>query len=690
MRVITILGIWASAVTAETLVIPETVVTAGRIEEESGEVSYTAVSLSSGDFLEGGARTLPEVLGNVPGIMVQKTTHGHGSPFIRGFTGRQNLLLVDGIRVNNSTFRAGPLQYWNTVDPYAVEQFEVVKGQGSVQFGSDAFGGTVNTITRSSGFAEEGEGWFSHGAAYYRFDTNSASHVGRFEASFGQGGKWGILLGVTAKDYGDIRDSALGTMKNTGYPEQDLDLRFDLALNEQTTLTIAHHRVNQDDVWRWHSTVLNPGWMHDGHLTAPGTDLRRVLDQERSLTYARLQGETLSAWAREWEATVSWQSSQDSEDRIRAGGQRDRKVTEVETLGLSVQATADPGFGELLYGVDYYHDDVDTRGSRNGVPRPQNRPVADDATYESLGVFGTWKFTPVDPLEVTVGARFSYVKAAWDRYRPEGAAADMSGENDWTDLSLSLRGLYHLTDNLQAYGGVSQGFRAPNLDDLTGTQFALNGLDSKGSPNLDPEEFVSVELGTRFENETVTAGVAGFYTRLDEAIVRVLDAGGALVPVNASEGYLYGFEAQGEWRFAPQWALSGQVWWLDGQVESPATLGGATRKDTIRRAPPLTAAASLRWTSASERFWVEGRVNAVAEADNLSQLEKTPGNDDQRIPVNGTPGYLVPSLHGGWQATENLTLTLGLENLTDEDYRIHGSGVNEPGFNAIIGVKAGW
>ena len=165
----------------------------------------------------------------------------------------------------------------------------------------------------------------------------------------------------------------------------------------------------------------------------------------------------------------------------------------------------------------------------------------------------------------------------------------MSGENDWTDLSLNLRGLYHLTDNLQAYGGVSQGFRAPNLDDLTGTQFALNGLDSKGSPNLDPEEFVSVELGTRFENETVTAGVAGFYTRLDEAIVRVLDAGGALVPVNASEGYLYGFEAQGEWRFAPQWALSGQVWWLDGQVESPATLGGVTRKDTIRRAPPPPA-----------------------------------------------------------------------------------------------------
>jgi len=134
---------------------------------------------------------------------------------------------------------------------------------------------------------------------------------------------------VSAKDYGDIRDSALGTMKNTGYPEQDYDLHFDMALNEQTKLTIAHHYVSQDDVWRWHNTVFNPGWRHDGHVTTPGTDLQRIYDQERSLSYGRLEGETFSKWAREWEATVSWQSSQDSEDRIRGSERRDIKIAEV-------------------------------------------------------------------------------------------------------------------------------------------------------------------------------------------------------------------------------------------------------------------------------------------------------------------------------------------------------------------------
>jgi hemoglobin/transferrin/lactoferrin receptor protein len=47
-------------------------------------------------------------------------------------------------------------------------------------------------------------------------------------------------------------------------------------------------------------------------------------------------------------------------------------------------------------------------------------------------------------------------------------------------------------------------------------------------------------------------------------------------------------------------------------------------------------------------------------------------------------------IYAGCKATENLDLTLGLENISNIDYRSHGSGNNEPGFNAIIGIKAYW
>ena len=55
--------------------------------------------------------------------------------------------LVEGIRLNNSVFRDGPNQYWNTVDPYSMGRVEVARGPASVLYGSDAVGGVVNVMS---------------------------------------------------------------------------------------------------------------------------------------------------------------------------------------------------------------------------------------------------------------------------------------------------------------------------------------------------------------------------------------------------------------------------------------------------------------------------------------------------------------------------------------------------------------
>ena len=96
---------------------------------------------------------------------------------------------------------------------------------------------------------------------------------------------------------------------------------------------------------------------------------------------------------------------------------------------------------------------------------------------------------------------------------------------------------------------------------------------------------------------------------------------------------------------------------------------------------------ALRYDSPDQRWWVEGRITAAARQDELSARDQ---GDTQRIPPGGTPGYLVASVHAGVQVTENLQLNAALENITDEDYRIHGSGVNQPGISAIIGGKLSW
>jgi outer membrane cobalamin receptor len=99
--------------------------------------------------------TAPEALLLTPGVFVQKTNHGGGSPFLRGLTGNQTLLLVDGIRLSNAVVRYGPNQYFNTIDVFSIEKLEVLRGNGSVQYGSDALGGTIQTFSHELSITEK-------------------------------------------------------------------------------------------------------------------------------------------------------------------------------------------------------------------------------------------------------------------------------------------------------------------------------------------------------------------------------------------------------------------------------------------------------------------------------------------------------------------------------------------------------
>lgn len=667
--------------------LPELIVTASRTSEEVAESPYSSEILTAEELLEEATRNLPQAFLDTPGVLVQQTTPGHGSPYIRGFNGRQTLLLQDGIRLNNSTWRGGPVQYWNTVDSQAIDRIELIKSQGSVLYGSDAIGGTVNTFTKSSGFRDE-VGYFSGGAAYYRFDTNSQSNLGRIEQRFGVGGKWGIMLGVSAKDVGDIKDSALGRMDGTGYSEQSLDFKFEYSLSESQTLTFAHSDLDQDEINRWHNTAANQGWVHGNSFTTAGSDLERSYDQERSLTYFRIEDDNSSAaWLNNWQLTASFQKSQDSEFRVRSSGRADEKILDTDTYGLSFQAESPFGEGDLLWGADYYHDEVDSAGFRDGIARPSNRPIADDSSYDSLGIFANFRQDLSDRFTYDAGTRITYIEADWNGFRPDGAATDQSGSGSWDNLSFSIRGNYEATDTWDVFGGLSQAFRAPNLDDLTGRQFALNGLDSNGSPDVEPETFITAELGGRYTRDDFSFNIAAYHTFIDDAITRIDDGVGGLISTNGSDGYLYGFETEASWNFHPDWELSGFIAWQDGKSEQASVLGGAIAEDTIRRLHPLTASATLKWMHPSENYWIAGRIQATSNQDNLSALA---ASDTQRVPVNGTPSHLVTSIYTGWQVTEDIQLNLALENLTDEDYRIHGSGQNMPGRNLTMSVKFAW
>jgi hemoglobin/transferrin/lactoferrin receptor protein len=635
-------------------------------------------------------RTIPDALDSIPGVLVQKTGYGQGSPFIRGYTGRNNVLLIDGIRLNNSTWRSGPVQYWNTFDQEGVRSFELIKGQGSVLYGSDAIGGTANLISRSSNFRDE-TGFFTHGRAKYRFDTNSQSHVGRLENSIGEGGKWGLSLGLSAKDFGDIKDSAVGRMSHTGYSEEAFDLKFEYALSADSTLTLAHQYLNQDDAQRWHRTQFNPGWVHGNHIIPDQTNTgakSEIFDQERSLTYLRIEGSAYDTWFDDYSATFSYQNSQDStiRDRSNLGRSIDLRNIDLQTFGLDLQLESEIGPGKLVYGLDYYRDEVDSFALKDGNPNPSSRPVADDSNYDLIGIFSQYQWKPIDKFEITTGARYSYANAAWGKNYDAALGEDLSGSKSWDDLSISLRGNYELNQTWSIYGGASQAFRAPNFSDLTGNTISRDGVVQSGSINVEPETYINYELGTRYQNENLSFGVAAYYSdQIDQlASIPIDNIGGPETSTNNGEGYVYGIEMEAAWYFAKDWQARIFAAWQDGKVSRPDFVGGPFTSDTAGRMHPFMGGASLRWTHPSQKFWIEGRLKAAATADNLNQ---SAASDTTRIPADfGTPSYAIASLYTGYTVNDNLELTLGLENLADDDYRYHGSGQNEPGFNAIFGA----
>ena len=674
-------------------------VTATRSEQSASQAAYSTAFIDAEFIADNTRRTLPDALAYTPGVLVQKTANGHGSPFIRGFTGRQNLLLVDGVRLNNSTLRGGPVQYWNTVDPLSIDHLELIKSQGSVLYGSDAAGGTLNAFTKSSDFQSRTAGEvYVGGSAAYEYRTNGqGSHIGRLESETGVGGQFGVWLGLSAKDFGDIEDSAIGRMEGTGYPEEDLDFRMDWALTPESTLTFAHQYVNQDDISRWHRTLNNPGWQHDGHIAAPGLWTANTFDQERSLTYLRYAGENpqANAFIQRWNATVSFQSVTDSEFQNRTPAEDSIRGTNIdlETTGVDLTLESAAGPGTLVYGFDFYHDEVDTSGYRNntaGTAFRESLPMADDSDYDLFGAFVQYLWKPADDVEITTGVRYTHAEASLGRFYDLAGVIQPSQSQSWDSVVGSLRGLYRLNSCWSLFGGISQAFRAPNLDDLTGNLTAKSGSDSLGSTNVDPEEFLTYEIGTRHTTDTTSFDLSVFYTDVTDLItgVPLVSGGSTTINTNASEGYIYGVELEGAWRFHPQWTLSGFAAWQDGRVESPLYLGGPVDDKPMTRLLPLTGSVALRWSAPSATWWVEGRLLAATTEDRITAADQAA--DSQRIPTGGTPGYIVASLHAGWKVNEHLDLTCGVENVTDEDYRNHGSGQNEPGVGGILGAKVTW
>jgi len=642
----------------------QTVRTTQRVEENDFARPEITTVLTARDLRQRAPRTVPESLFGATGVWIQKTNHGGGSPFVRGLTGQQTLILVDGIRLNNATFRSGPNQYLNTIDPQSIEQIEVVRSSGSVAYGSDAIGGVVNVLTKSPEFSDSP----TLGGSYFgKAATQGMEFSNRVELAYASHSV-SVEGGLAYRKFGDlVAGRGLGRLSPTGYSQLSGDLKARFKLGNQTIATLAYQDLQQDSVPVYHRVKVENYRYYQFN------------PQRRQLTYARLDHFFGNRWLQSAQLTASWQGQTEGRQSQRNGSptaiyERD----ETATTGLTFLTTAEPTrFWQMRNGVEWYADRV--RSSRSdvnittGTALTKRGLYPDQATMNSLALFSLHTLT-LNRFVLTAGGRYQANQIVIPE-TPTGKATVRPSA-----VVGNVGASFAVLPSVRLVGSVQSAFRAPNIDDL-GTLGIVDFRYEVPNTNLRPERSGGVEAGVKIRSNKLSASFLGYYNQLSDFITRVrfnadsIQGYPVYVKQNSAKSFIRGLEGEAEYALSPGMLLYAGATYTYGQ--------NVTANEPFRRIPPLNGRVGLTygrsgWWARAEWLWA-GAQTRLAKGD----------RDDNRIAKGGTPGWQIINLNGGYR-WKFMTISAELQNLTNEAYRTHGSGVDGVGRSGWLSVLVNW
>ncbi|MGH8625299.1 MAG: TonB-dependent receptor plug domain-containing protein [Gammaproteobacteria bacterium] len=634
---------------------PKLVVTATRSERQPFDTPQAVSIISEEEIERLNQFATPDLFRYAEGVYVQRSNLGGGSPFIRGLTGKQVLLLIDGVRLNNSFYRFGPHQYLNTIDPNIIERIEVVRGPSSVLYGSDALGGTINIITKKrSDFSQP---LAADGLLAGHYETAADAWVlrGQFE------GNWnglGAIGGATGKDYDDLNGGGdLGEQVPSAYEEVNVDLKLNYRFGDGHELVLAQQFTRQFDVPKTNEVVL-------------GDRLQFNYEpQERILTYLDYRGREVGIFDA-LRLNLSYNGQQEGEQIIARATPsiETQELTDVGTFGAFFQVDDFVGARHhFTYGFEFYRDEYDTEKTQIDLTRAMSAaitPGVPDGTY-----YQNWALYAQDDVQLWKDAE-AIAGIRYSNFESEGevGATQLSFGTDAVVGNLNLR--FGITPHLNLVGGLAWGFRAPNIEDFFGRVDFFNEIPNT---ELEPEEVFNKEIGLKYLSESLFAEAYYFHADYQGFIERVtvgLQPNSRPIQQrrNLRDALIQGVEAGLEYRWNEQWLLATNLMWTEGNDEDT--------DEPLRRIPPINGSVRLRYLPRTN-LWVEA---ATVWAD--AQTRLAAGDiTDPRIGPEGTSGYVVFDLRAGYQPVRDHELLLSLENILDKKYKTHGSGIFNPGIN---------
>ena len=680
------------------------------------------------ELTENQPRSAPDALRFEPGVHVQQTAHGQGSAFVRGRTGQQVLLLVDGIRLNNSTFRQGPNQYFFTVDPRSIHAIDVLRGGASTQYGSDAIAGVIHARPIEPTVDPQARG-FSMRPRVAAYGATADGELGfRLQTEAQYTPRLRFIGGFGSRKAGPLRASGAvcspgvarcapdspeaaqvprfeedgRTQLGTGFRELTFDGRLVFAPTTDRRLIAAAYFYRQFDAPR---TDQCPAPF------APRSECLRIDEQFRTLAYLSFRGEGPS-FARSIEATISYQRQHERRTRdrprsfIQNGGRDD-----VDTIGALVKL----GTGEARpaswlglrarYGADVYADRVDSAAwtiftdNEILVKSSRGQYIA-GSSYTQGGAWADLEVALPSGFVLRGGGRFGLAIA---RAPSDPESGTLRVDHGWP-IGVAHAGLEaQIAGPLRAIVHFDRSYRTPNLDDLTSRQQAGPGFQLENAA-LQPETANTFEAGLRLDLPFLEADAWVFRSNVEDAIVRVSRPISACPPKTSQCGASWaryqlanldgdasitGFEVSARAFLPLGFEAKANIAYAHGESKNPQDRPADPRiafEETVplSRIPPLNGTAEARWNSPVGVYVGAGLRWALTQ-DRLAITDRS----DARIPVGGTPGYTVIDLRAGYRFARNILVAVVLENAGDIPYRTHGSSINGPERGLLATLEGG-
>lgn len=681
-------------------------------------------------------QTSADLLAAVPGIKVQKSQFGGGSPVLRGMESNRVLLVVDGVRMNNAIYRKGHLQNSITVSPNQLDRTEIVFGPSSVVYGSDALGGVIHYYTRTPKLSEKtavSTEFFNRFSSINNEITTSAS----VEIS---AQKWGSFTSLSYSDFGDLKMgknrshgfdnwgkvfsysqntddffSATATVndnsnlqRNTGFKQTDLLQKFYVPLSGKTDLKLNLQYSTSSDVPRFDRLDEQSG----GNLKFAEWYYG---PQDRLLISPQLDINPGKSWIDKGTFTLAYQNIKESRIQ-RKFGSLDRSYREEEVDIFSVNGDFTVPLTEnkkrnLTYGFEFSHNDVhsnsfgrtlDVSGNEilgfSGDFLVQSRYPDGGSSYMSSAVYAGYRQDLNARSTLNTGVRFTRtnLKAKWiDQTFITLPETDIELNN--SAFTATVGYVYKPNKNWQLNSVISSGFRSPNIDDV-GRVREKSGNVTVPNINVRPEFAYNAEIGIQkyFNDRRFRVGFNTYYTLLEHYIIRdyftlngestILydgEVGDIVANQNRKTAYVFGYTASYQGKLSEKISTSGFITYTKGRTYDT--------DEPLSSIPPLFGQFDLNYVDnklqlgASLRFNSKKDISDFNITEGIDNHDLTPVVDPNATEdVNiyyGSPRWMTVGLNSSYAFNENWKIQGMVNNVFDQHYREFASGISAPGRN---------